>query len=316
MSLLKVLCGAALTAASAVVLASPPHYTTEMYKTAIARCMQAGDMDCAEKNWLQVIRLQPNDGNAYANLGIVRNHRDDHAGAIKAFEKAIDLGEGTYDLFSYYADSLAKVGRTDEAIDWSYKALEVVPKLVDVRGSLAKLLVQKKRYYEALALLESFDDHLESVGEHAYFEGQRISIETALARNESAAIEQRTQMRVPKLGDHFYAPVTLGTARPQAFVVDTGASRTVVDDDLLAQSKVHYQQTRSVVPMRTADGRVVKARAVTVDQLKVGPYTLKDENVIVCKGCVPLLGQSALKRFDLQSTKVQGVEFLTLAPRH
>jgi hypothetical protein len=38
--------------------------------------------------------------------------------------------------------------------------------------------------------------------------------------------------------------------------------------------------------------------------------------VVTCKGCVPLLGQSALSRFDLKSSKVQGVEFLSLALRH
>ena len=48
-------------------------------------------------------------------VGIVLNQRDKHKEAIVQFEKAMDMGEGTYDLFAYYADSLAKLGRTAEA---------------------------------------------------------------------------------------------------------------------------------------------------------------------------------------------------------
>lgn len=96
--------------------------------------MRVRAYECAEQNWANYIRLRPTDSNAIANLGIVMNLRDNHAGAVLQFEKAIDMGEGTYDLFAYYADSLAKLGKTDEAIDWSYKALTVVPQLVDVRG--------------------------------------------------------------------------------------------------------------------------------------------------------------------------------------
>jgi predicted aspartyl protease len=314
MSIPPLLAGS-LLAALLIADAGAAEYTAEAYKTAVGPCMRARDYDCAEKNWMQYLRLRPNDGNALANLGIVRNLRDDHKGAVVALERAIDLGEGTYDLFSYYADSLAKLGRTDDAINWSYKALAVVPKLVDVRGNLAKLLVLQKRYYEALSLLESFDADLQAKGQQPYFEGQRISIETALSRNEPAPSE-RAALRLPKHGDHFFVPVTIGDIRPEAFLIDTGASKTVMDEELLARSKVNYKLIQNNVMMRTADGRTVRGKAVSVESMKVGPYELKASTVVTCKGCVPLLGQSALSRFDLKSSKMQGVEFLSLALRH
>jgi hypothetical protein len=34
-----------------------------------------------------------------------------------------------------------------------------------------------------------------------------------------------------------------------------------------------------------------------------------------CEHCAALLGQASLSHFDLQSTRTQGVEFLTLTPR-
>lgn len=290
--------------------------TAEQYKAGVNTCMRARDLECAEKNWLQFLRLRPTDSNAIANLGIVMNQRDNHKGAIAQLERAMDMGEGTYDLFSYYADSLEKVGRIDDAITWSYKALKVVPRLVDVRGKLAKLLVQQKKYYEALSLLTAFDEQLSAQGHAPYFEGQRIAIESALERNASTPSVERGSLRLSSHQGHFYAPVTLGQARPAGFVVDTGATLVTMDEAFFEQAKVAYKLRDKAALFRLADGRKVTGRVVTVALLKVGPYELKDIAVHTCKGCAPLLGQAALSRFDLKSSKVQGVEFLALSPRN
>jgi predicted aspartyl protease len=289
-------------------------YTPEDYKKAATRCRNADDLECAEKNWMVYLNLRPKDGAAYASLGIVRNQRDDHSSAIIAFERAIDLGEGTYDLFAYYADSLAKVGRTEDAVSWYYKTLAVVPSLVDVRGSLAKLLMQQRRYYEALSLLEAFDAQLQAKGLSPYFEGQRISIETALNRSNVPHAAQPA-LRLPKYEDHFYAPVSIGDGRPEAFVVDTGASTTMMDEALLKRSKARYKPAPENAFFRTADGRTVAAKAVVVESFKVGPYSLRDVSAVTCNGCVSLLGQSTLSRFDLTSARMNSVEFLTLSLR-
>lgn len=307
------LAAAALCLSAAGVGAAEP--TVENYRAGVAACMKAGDLDCAEKNWRQVLRLRPNDGQVMANIGILLNRRDDHRGAIEMFERAIDGGDGAWDLFSYYADSLEKIGRIDDAIAWSYRALKLVPSLVDVRGRLARMLVQQRQHYEALALLGAFDNDLVAKGHGAYFEAQRMAIEGAIERLGTAAPAARGGLRVASQNQHFYVPVTLGRARPATFMVDTGASVVVVDEALLAESKVSYKTGDGVVNFRTADGRRLSGHMLTVASLRVGPYEMKDVPVFACKGCAPLLGQAALSRFDLASTKSQGVEFLTLKPR-
>jgi len=298
---------------AAAVRAAEP--TVENYKAGVAACMKAGDLECAEKNWRQVLRLRPNDGQAMANIGILLNRRDDHRGAVAMFERAIDGGDGAWDLFSYYADSLEKLGRTDDAIAWSYRALKLVPSLVDVRGRLAKMLVQQHKYYEALALLGAFDDDLAAKCHGAYFEGQRMAIENAIERQGAAAPAERGGLRVAAEFKHFFVPVTLGRARPATFMVDTGATVVTIDEAMLAESKVAYRARDKRMVAILADGRRQEGRALTVAALRVGPYELKDVPVFVCKACVPLLGQSALSRFDLASSRSQGVEFLTLKPR-
>jgi tetratricopeptide (TPR) repeat protein len=301
-----------------VAWANPPTYTPEDYKKAAATCMRGRHYECAQKNWEYVLGMRPTDSNAMANLGIVMNLRENHAGAITQFERAIDLGEGTYDLFAYYADSLEKSGRIDEAIDWSYRALAVVPRLVDVRGKLAKLLVVRKRHYEALSLLSAYDQtYPQQAGAPGYFEGQRIAIETALARQSAAAPTQTAApaLRLPRFESHYYAPVTLGESRPEPFVIDTGATLLTLSDEWLDRSKVPHKVLDAKVPMKTADGRRTTGRTLLLPSVRVGPHELKDVQAFTCKGCVFLLGQSALNRFDLKSSKVQGIEFLTLSLR-
>jgi tetratricopeptide (TPR) repeat protein len=306
-----------LAAAGALLLNGcgnkPPEKPADM-KSAAQKCMRSRDFECAEMDWQAYVQARPTDANAIANLGIVQNMRDEHEQAVVQFQKAIDLGEGTYDLFAYYADSLGKLGRTDQAIDWSYKSLTVVPNLVDVRGSLAKLLVQQRRRYEALSLLAAFDDHLVSLGQGAYFEGQRIAIESALKDDPAATSEQHT-LRLPRIDQQFFAPVSLGAAPVDAFLVDTGATYTTVDDDLLRRSKLDYKPVRLHIEMQTADGRRVQARLVSVAAMRLGAFPLQNVTLAVCEHCALLLGQADLSRFDMSSSRVQGVEFLSLSPR-
>jgi len=289
--------------------------TATEFRELAVRCAASRDLACAQDNWAEYLRLYPIDGRGLANLGMVMNMRDDHAQAIVQFQKAVDAGEGAYDLFAYYADSLAKLGRIDEAIDWYYRALSVAPMLVDVRGSLATLLVNRQRPHEALALLQAFDAAAEARGRPAYFAGQRISIENTLRDTGTAAASGTPPLRLPIYAGHYYAPVAFGSARPAPFMIDTGASRTTMSREILEKSKVNYRIVEPRVQLLTADGRKVQAQTVMLESLRVGPFELKDVHVVVCENCVSLLGQATLSRFNLQSSRVQGVEFLTMVGR-
>ncbi len=289
--------------------------TPEDHLAQVRRCARDGDVACQEQGWRDYIASRPTDGKGPANLGMVLNRVGRHADAVEQFKKAITLGEGAYDLFAYHADSLAKLGRTEEAIEWSYKALSVVPGLVDVRGDLAKLLIAAKRPYEALAVLQAHDNHLEARGQAAYFSGQRIAIQTAIEQDASPTSAERKALRLPSYAGHFFAPLALGDAKPAPFMVDTGATHSTLSEKLLKESKASYRVTQSNVQMVTADGRRVAAQAITIEALSIGWFKLTNVPALVCRDCSPLLGQSTLSRFDMQSSKVQGVESLVLVQR-
>jgi len=121
--------------------------------------------------------------------------------------------------------------------------------------------------------------------------------------------------RVTQLGDHFYAPVRFGGGHASAFMVDTGATLTTMNDDMLQQLNSPYKVVHGAVPLHTADGRVVSARQITVENMNVGPFELHNTQIFICPKCASLLGQNSLSKFNLKSSKNQGIEFLTFEPR-
>ncbi|HEY9133729.1 MAG TPA: retroviral-like aspartic protease family protein [Dyella sp.] len=312
-------CSAPPSPASADASASPaiavPASPTSA-ATAAVKCMRDNDLACAEANWKQYVKLRPTDVRGIASLGVVLNKEDKNDQAIAEFEKDIRLGAGAYDLFAYYADSLDKVGRTDEAIDWSYKTLKLEPSLVDVREKLGQMLVLKKRSYEALTLLSEFDEYLDEHGQPQQFLGNRMAIESAMHDLGKADSHEAAGLRLVKFKDTFYAPVSVGQSGVRAFVVDTGATSVVVNDAFLASSKVPYKTLRSQVEARLADGRVVAASQVLIDRLMVGPMELDNVKALSCQSCELLLGSNALSAFTMNVSQVKGVDVATLTPHN
>ena len=296
--------------------APQPPASASKLETAAATCMRSNDLACAESNWSEYLKLRPTDVKAIANLGFVFNKEDKDQQAIAQFEKDISMGEGAYDLFAFYADSLAKVGRTDEAIDWSYKTLKLSPTLVDVRGKLSQLLVLKKHNYEALTLLAEFDQYLDANGRRPYFLGSRMAIESAMHDIPTNGSEEAKSLRLVKLGEVFYAPVSVGESGTRAFVVDTGASSVVINDDFMTASKAKYSIVHAHVTAKLADGRRVDAKEVVIDHMKVGRFELNNVKAMSCGSCELLLGSNALSMFNMQMAQIKGVDVATLSQRN
>lgn len=278
-------------------------------------CARVRDLRCEEENWRDYVRLRPDDAHGAAWLGRTLHQRGKDAEAAVEFQRAIKAGAGGYDMFAFYADSLRKLGRNDEAIEWFYRSLSVDARQVDVRGRLAELLVAARRPYEAMSLLQAYDDWLESRGQPAFFSAQRMSIESELIRPRTSDTPELGSLRVPMVNGHYFVPVTIAEARPWPFVVDTGATVTTLSERRLQDSKAAYRVVDPEVRMRTADGRMVTARAIVIDALRVGPFELTSVRAVVCADCVSLLGQTTLNRFDLRSERIQGTDFIWLTAR-
>lgn len=139
-------------------------------------CYARRDWNCAGANYRGYLRTYPEDPAVNAKLAIARTRAGHHVQALPYYAKAESLGVVTYDMYAAYAISLEATGDLEGAIRANRKALELVPSLVDVRGSLAAQLVRTGHRDEAIALLEEFDAHLKRQGARPYFTAQIASI--------------------------------------------------------------------------------------------------------------------------------------------
>lgn len=283
-------------------------------KADVAKAMGAGDYAEAEEGLRWLLERDPKNTMTQANLAFALTSQGKDAEALAIYARLVEGGEGTYDLFAFYARSLAAVGRNDEAITWNYRALSLVPQLVDVRGNLAKVLVKQGRGYEALSLLTSFDDELQAKGQKPYFRGQRMSIASALPRSPAAS-GKSASFNAVSIGGHFYAVVIGKDDESLPFLIDTGASHTTMSREVLAMLGLSVPASAHSVRMQAADGYVVVGRQFAVPVLQVGPFALENQQVVVCDDCASLLGQSTLERFDLETTQKDGLEMLSMRLR-
>lgn len=285
----------------------PVEVEKEAYK-----CFRSGNYACAEENFRWLLAQRPNDVRIRANLAFSLTSQNKHTDAIKIYRDLISEGEGTYDLFAYYAKSLDAIGEASEAITWNYRALSIVPKLVDVRGSLATLLVKNGHPYEALALLTSFDQQLIEHGEEPYFKGRRIAITSSLPTQKNS---NATSIRAAKIGNHYYS-VVLGKSNISVpFMIDTGATHTTMSSKTFKTLGIAAPSSSRTIKFKTADNIEHIGNQFVLDELKIGPYTLQKVTVVVCDSCTSLLGQTTLEHFDLATNIVEGVEFIFLTPR-
>lgn len=176
-----------LVAASALVLVtaaceSPEAAPQPASKADGDTCFQRRNWSCATQNYVGYLKAYPNDPATNAKAGIAMTYAGQHREALPYYKRAEELGVVTYDMYANYALSLDASGDLDGAIRANEKALELVPGLVDVRGSLAAQLVRKGKTQEAIKLLEEFDAHLKRNGEQPYFKAQIASIKEKAAQ--------------------------------------------------------------------------------------------------------------------------------------
>lgn len=146
-------------------------------------CFAQRNWNCAGRNYHGYLKNYPNDPTVNAKAGIAYTRAGHHREAVPFYRHAESLGVITYDMYAGYAISLDATADLDGAIRANRKSLELVPSLVDVRGSLAAQLVRKGQPREAVALLEEFDTLLKRDGQPPYFTAQIASIKQAAGLN-------------------------------------------------------------------------------------------------------------------------------------
>jgi adenylate cyclase len=94
----------------------------------------------------QAVAKDPRDARAHAELGYAHLYRKELALALAAYRKALELNPNDADIMSNYADALSYDGRSDEAIVWMQRAMQLNPfcpdyyywHLADIYGGLGR----------------------------------------------------------------------------------------------------------------------------------------------------------------------------------
>ena len=281
-------------------------------------CLENHDFPCAEADYYAYLKLYPNDLAATAILAITLTQDGQHKEALSYYKRAQALGAATYDFYAGYAVSLDAVGDLDGAIRMNSTALQLVPSLVDVRGSLANELVRKGRTKEALNLLERFDRSLEDRGEPAFFTAQIAQIKQksagsgeaaspgadSLAANEEPPAAGAGKLDIPLHASNgaLFVPVVVDDALTLNFLVDSGASQVSIPGDvartLMRMGKITGADYLGQGLAILADGSRVPAKLYRIHSMRVGGHEVRDVTASITSGGGSLLlGQSFLRRF-------------------
>jgi Flp pilus assembly protein TadD len=187
--------------------------------------MRRHDWKNAALAWQQTVKLEPANAAAWANLGRVQLHQQDHAAAITSLEKAVALQPALPEAWVALGMACDRSGASLRAISCLTRAAHEAPADAKVRNSLAitlknygwtgaaeselqKALDLDPRYSEAhfnlaLMYLEHRPPALEMARRH--YETARelgaekdADVETRLAGPAPAAEEVPAPVKVPK----------------------------------------------------------------------------------------------------------------------
>ncbi|HEX9928495.1 MAG TPA: tetratricopeptide repeat protein [Pyrinomonadaceae bacterium] len=104
----------------------------------------------SEKLYVDYLKKNPNDANAYYNLGILHNNEGRIKEAIDNFRKAIELKPNYANAYNNLGNLLKDQGRIKEAEDSYHKSIELNPKNTDAYYNLGIFLKEKGRKKEAI----------------------------------------------------------------------------------------------------------------------------------------------------------------------
>ena len=156
-------------------------------------------------------------------------------------------------------------------------------------------LENREAAQHSLALVTSDPD----VGEKAQVILLELQKTSNLSKQEDWTAQATDIVGIPLIqkGQSFLVEASLGNASTQQLLIDTGASMTVLNPDVLQQGVI-YRDTGNSRVFNTANG-AVRAPIYILDSLTVGDWTLQNVEVGVLElnGLDGLLGMNFLSHF-------------------
>jgi tetratricopeptide (TPR) repeat protein len=276
-----------------------------------AICNSLQDWRCSERVFARLVNKDPSSKTGLANYGMSLAHQQKWAEAHKAFETYFLESGAAYDVMFWQAKTLARLGRNSEALEWYYKALSKRPHNAEIVLEAVDHLMLMARFGEALSVVASFTNG--APDKDPFWNSKVASIKEKMfdSKREVATVSEAPveTMRLPAIiGKNHFLPIHVGAdAGFQFFIVDSESPVLTMPREVL-QQLWQMNGLKSGVPLGSA-------RRVQLPELVIGPWTLKDIDVVICQSCRPRLGRLALETLAMETFLEDQMEFLLISKK-
>jgi tetratricopeptide (TPR) repeat protein len=159
----------------------PPELTSALSQALALH--QTGRFAEAEKNYLQILKAQPNHFDSLHLLGVIYHQRGNHAEAVRQIDVALKRNPNAASALSNRGNALQELKQFDEALASYDKAIALKPDYAEVFNNRGNALKKLKRLDEALA---SYDHALALRPDYADALNDRGAILQELKRLDEA----------------------------------------------------------------------------------------------------------------------------------
>lgn len=276
-----------------------------------AICNTLNLYDYSVKYLKKLLEFDANNINTLANIAINLTKANFHQEAINYYNKMDNLNfVPAADLCFFRAKSLQALNQLEEAFFWHYKSFESADMYIDNLTALLDLHIRLEKPFEALSLIHGY--LLKYPNMTAYLS----PYESKFSEMTKAATTESMSFRVPETSMHYFVPITFKNKKNvEHYIVDTGATFMTVSKSIKKEELGVYVDTGQILQLHTASNDIVKSKLIIINQIKVGPITLKNVKAVLCPACPNLLGQSVLSQFNTQTKKISGTNFLIMEKR-
>jgi TolB-like protein/Tfp pilus assembly protein PilF len=245
---------------------------------------------------LKALQLDEKLAETHTALAQVLYRESDMAGSISEFQRAIALNRNYATAHHWYGNGpLLALGRFEEAIAQSERAVELDPLSPIINADLGQNLYNARRYDEAIAQLRK----TLAIDPIFYYAHYNLGIALQVKGDVPAAIAEYTQAQ--QLSDDLFVPVLLASAKAKSGDKDA-AVRLLAELEELSQHRYVPAYSRTLLylslgnrdeAIRQLEQAVAGHDGLSINLIKVDP--LLD----------PLRGDP---RFEALVQKVVGVE--------
>jgi tetratricopeptide (TPR) repeat protein len=131
----------------------------------------------------QVIDLQPENGLAWFQYGLLQLQQGASASSVQSLEQARRLGFESFELYFYLAEALEDLERFEEAVETLVQALKRQPESAEATYRLGLALDRLGRYEEAIAVFKRAIDF--APREVGYYQSLGFTLECMGRRDEA-----------------------------------------------------------------------------------------------------------------------------------